>query len=72
MTTKSAAELLGCSLPHLLTLIEEGEINYKKIGNHRIVKLDDVMAYMKKMKARQQELLIKIMTADEESGLYDS
>jgi hypothetical protein len=30
------------------------------------------MDYKKKMKAKQQELLIKIMHADEESGLYDT
>ncbi|HRF38476.1 MAG TPA: helix-turn-helix domain-containing protein [Saprospiraceae bacterium] len=72
MTTQAAADLLGCSRPHLIKLLEEGEIEYTKIGKHRRVKFEDVMAYKKKMKARQQELLIKIMNADEESGLYDT
>lgn len=72
MTTQAAADLLGCSRPHLVKLLEEGEIEYAKIGKHRRVKYEDVMAYKKRMKAKQQELLIKIMNADEESGLYDS
>lgn len=72
MTTQAAADLLGCSRPHLVKLLEEGEIEFTKIGKHRRVKFEDVMAYKKKRKAQQQELLIKIMNADEESGLYDT
>lgn len=72
MTTQAVADSLGCSRPHLIKLLEEGEIEYTKIGKHRRVKFEDVMAYKKRMKARQQELLIKIMNADEESGLYDT
>lgn len=72
MTTQAAADLLGCSRPYLIKLLEEGEIEFAKIGKHRRVKFEDVMAYKKKMKAKQQELLIKIMNADEESGLYDT
>lgn len=72
MTTQAAADILGCSRPHLVKLLEEGEIEYTKIGKHRRVKFEDVMAYKKRMKAKQQELLIKIMSADEESGLYDT
>ncbi len=71
MTTQAAADLLGCSRPHLVKLLEEREIEYTKIGKHRRVKFEDVIAYKKRMKAKQQELLIKIMKADEESGLYD-
>ncbi|MCB9317539.1 MAG: helix-turn-helix domain-containing protein [Lewinellaceae bacterium] len=72
MTTQAAADLLGCSRPHLVKLLEAGEINHVKIGKHRRVKFEDVLAYKKRMKEQQQELLIKIMNADEESGLYDT
>jgi excisionase family DNA binding protein len=72
MTTQAAADLLGCSRPHLVKLLEEGEIEYTKIGKHRRVKFEDVTAYKKRKKAKQEELLIKIMKADEESGLYDT
>ncbi len=72
MTTQAAADLLGCSRPHFVKLLEDGEIDHMKIGKHRRVKFEDVMEYKKKMKANQQELLVKIMNADEESGLYDT
>ena len=72
LTTQSAAELLGCSRPHLIKLLEEGKIEFSKIGNHRRIKYEDVMAYRKKSKEQQKKLLINIMSADEESGLYDT
>ena len=72
MTTQAAADLIGCSRPHLVKLLEEGQIPFTKIGRHRRVKFEDVMAYKKRMKAEQEKLIIEIMNADEESGLYDT
>lgn len=72
MTTQAAADLLGCSRPHLVKLLEEGEIEFTKIGKHRRVKFEDVVAYKKQMKQKQKDLIIQIMQADEESGLYDT
>lgn len=72
ITTQAAAELLGCSRPHLVKLLEEGEINFTKIGKHRRIKYQDVIDYKKKMKSEQRKLLIEIMKADEETGLYDT
>lgn len=72
MTTQAAAEFLGCSRPHLVKLLEEGEIPYTKVGKHRRVKLEDVDFYKKKMKANQKTQIIEIMRADEEAGMYDS
>ena len=72
MTTQAAADILGCSRPHLVKLLEQGEISYTKIGKHRRVRFEDVMNYKGRMKAKQKELLIQIMQADQESGLYDS
>ena len=72
MTTQAAAELIGCSRPHLVKLLESGVINYTKVGKHRRVKYEDVMAYKKTMKVKQEDLLQEIMRSDEELGLYDS
>ncbi len=72
MTTQAAAELLGCSRPHLIKLLEKGEIQFTKIGKHRRIRYEDIVKYKKEMKARQKHLLIEIMKSDEESGLYDT
>lgn len=72
ITTQAAAELLGCSRPHLVKLLENGEISYTKIGKHRRIKYQDTIDYKRKKKAKQRKLLMEIMKADEETGLYDS
>lgn len=72
VTTQSAAEILGCSRPYLVKLLEEGKIEYTKIGKHRRIKYEDVIDYKKKMKEEQKNHLIEIMNKDEELGLYDS
>jgi excisionase family DNA binding protein len=72
VTTQSAAEMLGCSRPHLVKLLEEGKIAYTKVGKHRRIQLDDVIKYKEQMKEQQKQNIIDIMNADEEAGLYDS
>lgn len=72
VTTQSAAEILGCSRPYLVKLLEEGQIEYTKIGKHRRIKYEDVIDYKKKMKEEQKNRLIEMMNKDEELGLYDS
>lgn len=72
MTTQAAAELLGCSRPHFVKLLEEGNIPFTLVGRHRRVKFENVMNYKKEMKAKQEKLLIEMMKSDEGLGLYDS
>jgi excisionase family DNA binding protein len=72
VTTQKAAEILGCSRPHLVKLLEEGKIEYTKVGKHRRIKFEDVLKYRKQMKENQKRHLIEIMNFDEEHGLYDS
>lgn len=72
MTTQAAAEMLGCSRPHVIKLLEQGKIPFTKIGKHRRVKFEDVMKYRKAMKEAQRQLLKDMMRDDEEAGLYDS
>lgn len=72
VTTQKAAEILGCSRPHLVKLLEEGKIPFVKIGKHRRILFEDVMEYKKQMKAEQKKHLIDMMNLDEELGIYDS
>jgi excisionase family DNA binding protein len=72
LTTQAAAEVIGCSRPHLIKLLEKGEIKFTKVGKHRRIKYRDVVAYKHKVKEEQRRLLSEIMKADEDSGLYDS
>lgn len=64
VTTQKAAEILGCSRPHLVKLLEEGEIQYVKIGKYRRIRFEDVIEYKKQMKATQKQHLIDMMNSD--------
>ena len=55
VTTQKAAEILGCSRPHLVKLLEEGKIEYTKVGKHRRLKFEDVFKYREQMKAEQKQ-----------------
>jgi excisionase family DNA binding protein len=72
VTTQKAAEILGCSRPHLIKILEEGKIPFTKVGRHRRIMFEDVVAYKRKMKEEQKQHIIYIMSADEEDGLYDT
>lgn len=72
LSTQKAAEILGCSRPFLVELLEEGNIPFTKVGTHRRVKMEDIIVFKQKQKKKQKQHLIEMMQNDEELGLYDS
>lgn len=72
ITTQAAAELLGCSRPHIVRLLEEGKIPFTKVGKHRRIKYEDLAKFKKEMKISQRNKIQELMQLDEESGLYDT
>lgn len=71
LTTQQAAEVLGVSRPHLITLLEKEEIPFHKIGTHRRIRLDDLLVYKYRRDSKRREILNKIKADSEELGLYD-
>ncbi|WP_456476099.1 excisionase family DNA-binding protein [Oceanithermus sp.] len=66
LTTKEAADLLGVSRPHLVKLLEHGEIPFTRVGKHRRVKFKDVLQYQERTR---REALEELQRQAQELGL---
>ena len=71
LTTKQAAEVLGVSRPFLIRVLEAGQIPFRKVGRHRRVLMQDVLAYKKTMQIKRRAALDELVKASEDIGGYD-
>jgi len=60
ITTQQAAEMLNMSRPHVVKLLEEGELPFHKVGTHRRIKLKDLEKYRARMEKEREEALTEL------------
>jgi excisionase family DNA binding protein len=64
-----AAELLNVSRAHLVTLLEEGEIPFHKVGTHRWVCREDVLDYKTHQREEAEEAMQNLTDQAQELDL---
>ncbi|MEI8020134.1 MAG: helix-turn-helix domain-containing protein [Schlesneria sp.] len=69
LTTQEAADLLNVSRPFLIEQLENGILPYRKVGTHRRILFNDLLAYKQTMNHKRLNSLSELSAIDQELGL---
>ncbi|GDX82491.1 hypothetical protein LBMAG42_43020 [Deltaproteobacteria bacterium] len=57
--------------PHLVTMLERGDLPFRRVGTHRRVRLADVLALKRREEEARRAALSVLTGLSDELGLYD-
>jgi excisionase family DNA binding protein len=57
LTTVQAADVLNVSRPYFIQLLDSGAIPHRKLGKHRRMRMEDVLAYKGKIDREREQAL---------------
>jgi excisionase family DNA binding protein len=70
LTTQQAADMLNVSRPYLISLLESGQIPYRKVGRHRRITFESLMEYRRHDDLKRRGAADDLAELSEELGLY--
>ena len=69
LSTQETAELLNISRPHLVDLLEQGNIPFRKVGTHRRILANDVFDYKQRIDEARFKALDDLAAQAQESDM---
>jgi excisionase family DNA binding protein len=69
LTSVQAADVLNVSRPFLIKLLDENLLPHRKVGKHRRIRLEDVMAYKAKIDREREAVLDELVRDAQELGM---
>ena len=69
LTTVQAAEVLNVSRPFLIRLLDDGAIPHRKVGKHRRIRMEDVMAYKAAIDRDREAVLDQLVAEAQEQDI---
>ncbi len=72
VTTQEAADLIGCSRQHVVSLMNSGALPGRKIGTHRRIKLEDVLRFIHDEDKRRDQAMDELVALTEDIGGYEN
>ena len=69
LTTVEAAKVLHVSRPYLIKLLTEGALPYRKVGKHRRIRMEDVMAYKSRIDDEREAVLDELAAQAQETDM---
>ena len=70
-SVQEAADFLNVSQPHLIKLLEQGEIPYIMVGSHRRINCLALMKYKEKRDTKRNNLLDELIQESQDMGFYE-
>lgn len=72
LSTVQAAQVLNVSRPFLIKLLEENALPYRKVGKHRRIRMEDVMAHKARTEREREAILDELAREAQQQGMgYD-
>lgn len=69
LTTQEAANILNVSRPHLVKLLEQGDIPFYKVRTHRRIKLQDLIQYKRHRDQRSEAAMQALADQSQENDM---